>query len=366
MGLLGRALGPGQISLWSAYCYLLSICRYLLSACRYLLSACCFLLFFSGSFCLTAQAQTETYPIIYDINPSNPGAYIAIEDAAGTYEVLPGDCLWNIAENLWGDGFRYVEIVEANKELITDPNLIYPGMQLQVGQVGYIKKDKNSGVKMEKYRFGTPDGWKLVYLEEGEQCANFALSGDGLCHIACLVQDKEEAAVQTTQDWEACLGLIQDYVDAQYPDAVTDLAFEHYCTGDSEELYLYSYVYEADLTEFGIQSKGKINVCAGLKLTEHIQAEFIGFAYDYDIHGAVRYVTADFEELSIGAGYSTVNNSNMLISPVYPWEMEGMFNPFPWVEGFVDDVFRRLTGTPPKDRDKKEEILDNRHTFKGR
>lgn len=340
MELLGRALKQwGRISFFSA-CFYLLLC--------------------SGNLCLTVQAK-ETYPIVYDINMSNANAYIALEEDSGTYEVVSGDCLWAIAERLWGDGSRYVDIVNANQEIITNPNLIYPGMLLQVGQTGYIKKDRNSGVKTPQYSFRTPDAWTLVYLQEGEQCANFALSGDGLCYIACLIQDKEEATAQTVQDWEACGRLIQDYVDEQYPDAVSDLAFEHYRTGGSDELYLYSYVYEADLTEFGISERAKINVCAGLKLTENIQAQFIGFAYNYDVHGAVRYAAADFKEFTGDKKYSSINGDNMTIAPVYNWELEGMFNPFPWVEGFVDNVFRRMTGTPSKDRDTKDELLDKMH-----
>lgn len=345
MELLGRALNRwGRISFFSI-CFCLLLC--------------------SGSLCLTVQAK-ETYPIVHDVDASDRSAYIEIKDAAGTYEVLPGDCLWAIADKLWGDGSRYTDIVEANKETIRNPNLIYPGTLLQVGQIGYIRKDKNSGIGMGEYRFRTPETWRLVYLQEGSQSANFALAGDGLCHIACLIRDKEETTVETVQDWDACCDLIKEYAHSQYGDAISDLNFEHYRTGESDELYLYSYIYEADLTEFGINSGGYINVCAGLKLTEHIQAEFIGFAYDYDIHGAVRYVTADFEELLASTGYSSINGSNMSISPVYSWEPEGLFNPFPWVEGFVDDVFRRLTDTPPKNQNKKDELLDEMRTPKER
>lgn len=323
-------------------------------------------LFFSfGSFCLTVQAKSETYPIIYNIDKSNANTYIAIEEDSVIYEVVPGDCLWTIAEGLWGDGSRYVEIVNANQEIMEDSDLIYPGTLLQIGRTGYIKKDRNSGIETQTYSFRTPNTWTTVYLEEGEQYANFALSGNGLCHIACLIQDKEEATVQTVQDWEACSRLVQDYVDAQYSDAVSDLAFEHYRTG-SDELYLYYYVYEADLTECGIDGRAKINVCVGLKLTENIQAQFVGFAYDYDIHGAVRYVAADFKEPAGNKKYDSINSDNMTIAPAYDWELEGMFNPFPWVEGFVDSAFRRLTDTPPKSRGAKDELLYGLHSFKGR
>lgn len=47
-----------------------------------------------------------------------------------TYTVKSGDCLWNIAKKYLGDGSRYNEIYELNKDKITNPNLIYAGQVL--------------------------------------------------------------------------------------------------------------------------------------------------------------------------------------------------------------------------------------------
>ena len=47
-----------------------------------------------------------------------------------TYTVKSGDCLWNIAKKYLGDGTRYNEIYELNKDKITNPNLIYPNQVL--------------------------------------------------------------------------------------------------------------------------------------------------------------------------------------------------------------------------------------------
>lgn len=46
------------------------------------------------------------------------------------YTVKSGDCLWNIAKKYLGDGSRYNEIYDLNKDKITNPNLIYPGQVL--------------------------------------------------------------------------------------------------------------------------------------------------------------------------------------------------------------------------------------------
>ena len=48
----------------------------------------------------------------------------------GKYEVVKGDCLWNIAKKHLGDGSRWGEIYELNKGIISNPNLIYVGQQL--------------------------------------------------------------------------------------------------------------------------------------------------------------------------------------------------------------------------------------------
>ena len=47
-----------------------------------------------------------------------------------TYTVKSGDCLWNIAKKYLGDGSRYTEIYELNKDKIKNPNLIYPDQVL--------------------------------------------------------------------------------------------------------------------------------------------------------------------------------------------------------------------------------------------
>jgi len=44
------------------------------------------------------------------------------------YEVVRGDCLWNIAKKdyIYNDPFQWPRIYEANKDKIKDPDLIYP------------------------------------------------------------------------------------------------------------------------------------------------------------------------------------------------------------------------------------------------
>lgn len=53
-----------------------------------------------------------------------------------THTVQAGDCLWNLAKQYLGDGARYGEIYELNRDKIVNPNLIYPGQVLVLPEVG--------------------------------------------------------------------------------------------------------------------------------------------------------------------------------------------------------------------------------------
>ena len=48
--------------------------------------------------------------------------------------VQPGNTLWAIARENYGDGILYVRVFEANRALIRDPDLIYPGQVFTVPQ----------------------------------------------------------------------------------------------------------------------------------------------------------------------------------------------------------------------------------------
>lgn len=65
-----------------------------------------------------ASAVAEVDPV-----PATPAA----PPAPVTITVQPGFTLWGIAAQNLGDGVAYVQVFEANKDKIRDPDLIYPG-----------------------------------------------------------------------------------------------------------------------------------------------------------------------------------------------------------------------------------------------
>lgn len=49
-----------------------------------------------------------------------------------THTVISGDCLWDLARKYYGDGSKYPTIFNANKDKISNPNLIHIGWVLVI------------------------------------------------------------------------------------------------------------------------------------------------------------------------------------------------------------------------------------------
>ena len=58
---------------------------------------------------------------------------VAKQEPAGTfYDVKSGDSLSKIAKQFYGDASKYQQIFEANRPMLKDPDLIYPGQALRI------------------------------------------------------------------------------------------------------------------------------------------------------------------------------------------------------------------------------------------
>jgi len=54
------------------------------------------------------------------------------EEKAEVYEIVSGDTLGGIAKRYYGNASKYMKIFEANKDIISDPNKIYPGQKIRI------------------------------------------------------------------------------------------------------------------------------------------------------------------------------------------------------------------------------------------
>jgi nucleoid-associated protein YgaU len=61
-----------------------------------------------------------------------PEAPAAGESEGRSYTVESGDTLWKIAEQMYGNGSKYMKIFEANTDLLKNPDQIFPGQKLKI------------------------------------------------------------------------------------------------------------------------------------------------------------------------------------------------------------------------------------------
>ena len=82
----------------------------------------------------TAQATTEAAPAAKVATATETAPEPATPVASVTVTVQPGFTLWGIAKRQLGQGIMYVQVYEANKDKIKDPDLIYPGQVFTLPQ----------------------------------------------------------------------------------------------------------------------------------------------------------------------------------------------------------------------------------------
>jgi nucleoid-associated protein YgaU len=63
------------------------------------------------------------------IVPPDDQGVVGAEGASGSYKVKPGDSLWKIAQDRYGDGYKWRRIYEANRDSLKDIDV------LRIGQI---------------------------------------------------------------------------------------------------------------------------------------------------------------------------------------------------------------------------------------
>ena len=72
-------------------------------------------------------AVADAAAVTVELTAVEPTAVAPAKPAPVSVTVQPGYTLWGIAQQNFGDGVLYVQVFEANKDKIKDPDLIYPG-----------------------------------------------------------------------------------------------------------------------------------------------------------------------------------------------------------------------------------------------
>lgn len=68
--------------------------------------------------------------VAHDLIAPNPAA--EEEPKEDYYTIGPGDTLGAIAKEFYGKASAYMRIFEANRDIISDPNKIYPGQKIRI------------------------------------------------------------------------------------------------------------------------------------------------------------------------------------------------------------------------------------------
>ncbi len=71
--------------------------------------------------------KRETIEVLQAVDPKDPDQPADAPAPIRSVTVQAGDTLWAISRERFGDGVLYVRLFDANRDLIRDPDLIYPG-----------------------------------------------------------------------------------------------------------------------------------------------------------------------------------------------------------------------------------------------
>ena len=78
------------------------------------------------------MASNDEKPDFSDVEGGASSTAPLAQPAEQTYTVVSGDSLSKIAKHHYGDANKWRRIFEANQDVLTDPDLIYPGQTLKI------------------------------------------------------------------------------------------------------------------------------------------------------------------------------------------------------------------------------------------
>lgn len=92
------------------------------------------------------------------------------EEVTEFYTIQSGDTLSKIAKQFYGDHGKYPVIFEANKEVIKDPNLIYPGQVIRIPKVSgadveqvYTVQSGDTLSKIAQHFYGAANKYTVIF-----------------------------------------------------------------------------------------------------------------------------------------------------------------------------------------------------------
>ena len=112
--------------------------------------------------------------------------------SAATHVVGKGDTLWGIAEEYLGSGFKWNEVYEANKDKVSDPNLIYVGQELVIPG----NEEPEAPVELDPIQVDVTIADKGAVVVARETVTVTDADGDGVYTVNDVLYAAHEAAYE--------------------------------------------------------------------------------------------------------------------------------------------------------------------------
>ncbi len=168
-----------------------------------------------------------------------------------TYTVKDGDTLWNIAEDYWGNGTYYQKILSDNADVVSVPERLMPGTELQLKRTLYTKAGIGDNIDQDQFVYDLIVKGEAFELEDSFGRKNFT---SPYCIYASVpyVNDLKEADPYV--HWEEFKNEVSRCSREICGDLVSDLSFERYQVTGIGRLCGYHFTFDAGNKEYIIMA----------------------------------------------------------------------------------------------------------------